>query len=129
MDDRHIGGIAASGRVAFPLRAGERLDESRFLRAKELSEGTPFDTDVIPSKWPGDRELSVLVLSARGLTTREIATNLFVCPQTVTYHVGNLLMKFRAANRVELVAKSYALGLLHVGSWPPSLTACVRPVR
>jgi len=50
------------------------------------------------------RELEVLRLIAAGRTNREIAARLFVGQKTVATHVGNILAKLGAANRVEAVA-------------------------
>lgn len=68
------------------------------------------------------RECHVLELIAEGLSTRQIATTLFVTEQAVTYHVGNLLSKFGCGNRAGIVARAYVLGFLDHRSWPPRLT-------
>lgn len=49
-------------------------------------------------------ELEVVALVAAGLTNPQIAAKLFVSAETVKTHVGNLLAKLGAANRVELAA-------------------------
>jgi DNA-binding CsgD family transcriptional regulator len=64
------------------------------------------------------REAPVLELVAEGRTTREAARRLYVSEQAVTYHIANLLAKFQAANRTELVARAFVLGLLEP-AWPP----------
>ncbi len=61
-----------------------------------------------------DRELDVLRLLATGATNRQIAQELFIGKETVKTHVSNLLRKFSAASRTEVVALSYASGLLKV---------------
>lgn len=64
------------------------------------------------------RETEVLELVAAGATTAEVARRLFVSEQAVTYHIANLLSKFQGANRTELVARAFVLGVLD-GAWPP----------
>ena len=48
------------------------------------------------------RELEVLALIVEGRTDNEIAELLFISPRTVSTHVGNMLAKANAINRVEL---------------------------
>jgi DNA-binding NarL/FixJ family response regulator len=66
-------------------------------------------------------ESRVLELVALGLSTSEIAKQLYVCRQTITYHISNLLMKSGARNRTGLVAKAYSVGVLDIGTWPPQV--------
>ena len=66
-------------------------------------------------------ECRVLELVAAGLSSREIGGRLTVSRQTVTYHIGNLLMKLNAKSRTGLVARAYAIGLIPPGVWPPQI--------
>ena len=50
------------------------------------------------------REFSVATLVSAGLTNREIATELFVSPRTVSAHVEHILTKLGAARRAEIAA-------------------------
>jgi DNA-binding NarL/FixJ family response regulator len=61
------------------------------------------------------RELAVLELVGRGLTNNEIAVLLGVAPSSVKTHVGHLLGKLRAADRVQLVVFAYEHGLVQPG--------------
>ena len=66
------------------------------------------------SAWPNgltDREVDVLGLAARGLSNKQIAAALVVCPRTVQNHVQNTLGKLHLHNRVELVRFALARGL------------------
>jgi two-component system NarL family response regulator len=50
-----------------------------------------------------DRELQVLRLVAKGMSNREIATELFIAENTVKNHVRNLLEKLGMHSRMEAV--------------------------
>ena len=54
-----------------------------------------------------EREEEVVALVARGRTNAEIATELFVGLSTVKTHVGSLMTKLGARNRVELAMWAY----------------------
>ena len=64
-------------------------------------------------------EQRVLLASALGATSREIAAVLSVSAKDIEYHLANLMRKFEAPNRVGLVSKAHSLGYLSVGRWPP----------
>jgi DNA-binding NarL/FixJ family response regulator len=63
-----------------------------------------------PPAPPGDdgglspRELDVVKLIARGQTNAEIATELYISVGTVKTHLGSVLTKLNARNRVEVAA-------------------------
>ncbi|MFJ9447394.1 response regulator [Kitasatospora sp. NPDC101235] len=58
------------------------------------------------------RELEVLTLIGRGLTNTEIAEQLGVSTGTVKTHVGHLLTKLAARDRVQLVITAYRAALV-----------------
>ncbi|WP_394275803.1 response regulator [Luteococcus sp.] len=64
------------------------------------------------------RETDVLRLIAKGLTNAEIAAELVVAETTIKTHVGNLLMKLQARDRVALVVQAFAMGLAEPGDLP-----------
>jgi DNA-binding CsgD family transcriptional regulator len=60
------------------------------------------------------REVEVLTLVARGLSSGAIAAELFVSPNTVRVHVRNILRKLRAHTRAHAVAIGLATGLIRI---------------
>ena len=74
-----------------------------------------------PEAFPGineltDRELEVIKLMARGLSNNEIAKELFLGEATIKTHVGRVLAKLGARNRVQAVVAAYESGLVTPGS-------------
>lgn len=62
-----------------------------------------------------DREGDVLTLLGQGLSNREIAQALFIAEQTVKTHVGKVLAKVGARDRVQAVIFAYDAGVATPG--------------
>ena len=59
------------------------------------------------------RETEILRLLEPGLSNKEIASRLFISPETVKKHTQNIYRKLKASNRRQAVAKAYQLGILY----------------
>jgi DNA-binding NarL/FixJ family response regulator len=59
-----------------------------------------------------EREREVLALLAAGCSNREIGSELFISPKTVSVHVSNILGKLNAASRTEAAAIAHRESLI-----------------
>lgn len=58
------------------------------------------------------REIEILDLLSRGLSSNDIAEALFISKNTVNFHRRQLLKKTISKNIAELIGKAYRLGIL-----------------
>ncbi len=58
------------------------------------------------------REIEILDLLSRGLSSNDIAETLFISKNTVNFHRRQLLKKTNSKNIAELIGKAYRHGIL-----------------
>ncbi len=100
--------VIAAGDALLAPSVTRRLVEE-FARTPPLTPAVTADggaLDVITA-----REREVLALVAAGLSNTEIAKRLDITPATTKTHVGHLLTKLGARDRVHLVILAYQAGL------------------
>jgi DNA-binding NarL/FixJ family response regulator len=78
----------------------------RVLKAVSSSQGIP--PEVALSK----REMDVLRCLAKGMTSAQIASDLYISENTVKTHVRHILEKLEASNRAEAVSRAIQLGII-----------------
>ncbi|WP_304452614.1 response regulator transcription factor [Nocardiopsis sp. YSL2] len=122
--------LGASGFVLKDAAPRELRDAVRTVAAGEalLSPGVTrrvierlADTSVAPEAAARldvltDRERDVLALVGRGMSNQEIGAALHLSPATARTHVGRLLAKLAARDRVGLVVIAYETGLVRPGA-------------
>ncbi|MBB6677453.1 response regulator transcription factor [Cohnella lubricantis] len=74
---------------------------------KALIKARLFDENRLTS-----RESEILQLVADGLSTTEIAKQLFISPRTVHYHISNIMNKLNVSSRLKAVIVSRENGLI-----------------
>jgi DNA-binding NarL/FixJ family response regulator len=79
---------------------------------ERLSVSLPEPTDGVGLEDLTDRERQVLTLMAHGQTNQEICRELFLAEPTVKTHVGHILAKLGARDRVQAVVIAYETGLV-----------------
>jgi DNA-binding NarL/FixJ family response regulator len=106
-----------AGEPAFsPLLARKVLGEF----ARQASPPPPEEVPVPIQPQPQpltEREREVLELLVRGVTSnRDLADRLYVSPNTVKYHLRNILDKLHLNNRSQVIAYAIRSGLVDLGS-------------
>lgn len=80
---------------------------ARVLKAVSNAQGLP------PAVGLSRREMEVLSCLSQGMTSAQIASDLFITENTVKTHVRHILEKLEASNRAEAVSRAIQLGLIH----------------
>ena len=123
------GAVVAILFAAFGIWLGLRITRSRETVRETIRETVVVREVLVPAEAPAvgpiapntarqqtlgitARELEILALIARGLSNREIATQLFVSENTVKTHCARAFDKLGAARRTQAVQRGKELGLL-----------------
>ncbi len=103
-----IAAVADGGAAISPVMAGKLFDVCRqLLRHQELLQARkPTLTG---------REIEVLQLVARGMTSREIGEELYISENTVKNHIRNILDKLGLHSRNEAVLYAVRENLISIG--------------
>ncbi|GHD52807.1 LuxR C-terminal-related transcriptional regulator [Streptomyces galbus] len=64
-------------------------------------------------------DAQVLEGVARGESTVQLASRLYLSRQGIEYRIGQMLRRFDTPNRPALVSRAHALGMFAAGQWPP----------
>ena len=104
--------VVTSGDALLAPSVTRQLIE-RFRQARPSSTASDASLDRLTG-----REREVLVEMARGSSNAEIADALYVGESTVKTHVGRILSKLGARDRVQAVVLAFELGLVHPGNAP-----------
>ncbi len=124
-DGNYIAKCATMGAYGYLLK---NTDESELILAirtvylgkkyfnQEISEKMInfISTQSVSEDILSKKETEVLELLAKGLTTKEIATKLFVSARTIETHRANILKKLQVKNTAELIKKATALQIISV---------------
>lgn len=107
-----IRAVAAGDAVIAPGLTRRLLDTyAHRLPERAPRDGTPGDDPRLRALT--EREHQILVAIGRGWTNGEIAERLVLSESTVKTHVGRVLSKVGARDRVQAVILAYDLGLTH----------------
>ncbi|HJS01233.1 MAG TPA: response regulator transcription factor [Flavobacterium sp.] len=122
-DGNYIAKCAKMGAYGYLLK---NTDESELILAiRSVTMGKKYfsaeisekminfmSTQSISENILSNKETEVLGLIAKGLTTKEIATQLFVSSRTIETHRANILKKLEVKNTAELIKKATKMNLV-----------------
>jgi len=111
-------GLLSLSREHEPLGAAE-LEAKQFKIlwiTQSLHSAMVAKGRVVPESQPKltAREYEILCWLSEGRTADHIAGRLKISTRTVNYHIGNVLLKLKAANKVQAVVTAIASGLLSI---------------
>lgn len=122
-DGNYIAKCAKSGAYGYLLK---NADEAELIKAvRMVYKGSKyFNAEIsekminfismnsVSEKLLSKKETQVLELISEGLTTKEIATKLFVSDRTIETHRANILKKLEVKNTAELIKKATRIKLI-----------------
>ncbi|MFE7811667.1 PAS domain-containing protein [Streptomyces sp. NPDC057433] len=109
--------------TAMAVRGGHIPDVAGILVMLPAADGESADSEVVVPRKKLLSEVDARILEgiAAGVSTVPLASRLHLSRQGVEYHVSGLLRKLKVPNRAALVSRSYSMGVLKVGTWPPKV--------
>ncbi len=84
----------------------------QLLQAMQVTSQDSFQIEQPRKEILTDQETKVLVLIARGLTNKQIASDLHITGETVKFHIRNVYRKLEANNRVHALQRAKELRIL-----------------
>jgi two-component system, NarL family, invasion response regulator UvrY len=94
------------------VKNGERYVSSDI--ANQLLNPTALVEEASPFKKLTNRELQVVIMIFKGLSSKEIAEKMFLSAKTISTYRNNIFNKIKVKNEVEMVLLAIANGLLEV---------------
>ncbi len=133
--DQYIFALLEAGAAGYLLkgvRVRELIDAIRAVYAGEsvlhpviarrvierMMSSAPRFSETQATERLSKREIEVLKLSAKGISNKNIAEQLFLSPRTVQVHLGSIFNKLGVASRTEAVLYGLRRGWLSLGDLP-----------
>lgn len=121
---RAVGGILTGWLTALLVPAEHGLADGAdpldgIFVLVELDERGPEDSAGYRRQMLSEVDARILEGICAGVSTMQLAAQLFLSRGGVEYHVKSLMQRFKVKNRSALVSKAYAVGIFRVGQWPP----------
>jgi DNA-binding CsgD family transcriptional regulator len=73
----------------------------------------------VPDDLLSELDARILEGLATGLTSVQLASQLYLSHQGIAYHIGAMMRRFGVANRTALASKAFASGIFRMDCWPP----------
>lgn len=122
-DGNYIAKCSKNGAYSYLLK---NTDEEELIKAiRIVAKGKKYFSSLIAEKMVNfmatqsvsenllsNKETEVLLLISKGLTTKEIATQLFVSTRTIETHRANILKKLEVKNTAQLIKKASEIKLI-----------------
>lgn len=108
------------GAFGYLLKSSPRTELLAAIRA--LAKGERYMPAAISSRLAArvagpdlsPRELEILQLLGRGLSNKEIGSQLFISEDTVKRHISNLFVKLKVNDRAQATAEAIRRGFIHL---------------
>lgn len=113
-----LSGIEHIKKAIQAVRKGEKYYCPRFEKLQRKLSSLPHSA--IRRNLPTPREVEVLKAIARGLSSCEIANELFLTENTIESYRKNLMVKLEARNVADLIVKGIEKGYIEVGYGQPT---------